>query len=1479
MVFIMHTFQLLEPLQKQNQHSNKNQEISPRLTPAYHQNDLKSFIKITEEFLQTRLTGIEAISSGKVSDDSSSLVEKIVVGGFTMASIGLGITSAVSSFGGAIPPILAAASFAAASSSTAIHSYASKQRKNLDAIHSKVIKKLLSKTEHGQTLLYKAISELEFDITGSKREDPEESKFISNIKTKLPSIFNISSTEKFNAQAKIFALFLLQECAKIDTYFDDNSTNSQLLSKVSDICKMDRNMHDEEYLEILNLVSKNRMKHDGDIESYTNQTKKAFLQLVEKFQELIKLYPQLSEQLEHNLYHRAFFAVELHNCFVDRKMDIFETRYVIPTGTEIKLKESFLQNPKMLRLFFDDIVVKIGDQMNQFAALTSIINNGSIAQIQDFLDKHPNFDLNWTDKSGNGLLISALKTGDISKIKAILENPKFLKSEINRIPNNIEQTLSPLFWAVQNSNSNIVKLLLDHGADVAKLDNNKHSCLTYAVTRQDRETNDDCLKILDLLLAAPSIKSVINVKTPNTFPSGTKVELKEISPILFASTMQRHEFMDKLLKAGADPYLEHRQEIDGKSVDQYGNTISVNAVQQLLSNMLLSPQAAAFSAKYSILDSLLEKFDRPESQNILLMLTLDLVSTMPASRNDIEAVAKYLIGHSKINLGAKAPNGDNALHIAIQKDFIDVAKVIIQTATSTKAGQINFSDQDNFGDTALHSACKHLVNLDNTSPSMAGTIDLIAKLVPISGIDILNKDKKTILHFAVERGAESLTEYIMFLDGENILLHTSDERGFTPLHTAIEFGRSQIFELLIAGISGKFTHKTKEGSNILHYALEKYAEIANLGKIAQEQRNLYGTILGTIIRLQAVDLEELNGKGLNISLLAAACGDEIMVQVFSQNFGIPLIMEDSGITALHICQDPELLTILLNGQLQGRINAQIITGEFAGMTPLHFACKNGSPIETIKILKNNQAQCDLQDTKGRSPIFYAIAADRIEIFQELMNSSNCLNVRDEKQMNAFEFMIKSEAKSITEYILKTLNTDIQFNPIKFALEQNASLDFIGFLIDTCMDKIWEQGAAYTDSYSDQLAGYYAISNPAQAQSREKEIVKLFIRKLGVDSVDNVGSQRIDFIGFLIDQCRDKIWQQGLTYTDSYSDQLAGYYAISNPAQAQSREKETVTPSTQKLGVDSVDNVSSQRHGILFQAVMLQDLDMVKFLIERNIDPNKQYPMEGAYHHLQALHMALKMDLPEIAKEILTSKRLQLNLGTELHGHLLELAAGMSSSELFLIIWNRFLAHPEEITDSHDKDISSNLMHYIKNPAQNHDHFFHILMKNHKLSAEERISLFSRIEADFSEEILIKLALQDLDHNGNTVQTIIRGDSSLNQRYETARQEFYEAEKAQFVGGVHVPELAKQVQGLSADVYVLKNDVTELKHDVTELKHDVAELKHDVSTMRTEFSSNFERLFGMMEDLQHDMKQLHDSHLKLAGVVEQHISHHNDGDFS
>jgi hypothetical protein len=71
----------------------------------------------------------------------------------------------------------------------------------------------------------------------------------------------------------------------------------------------------------------------------------------------------------------------------------------------------------------------MSDQMNQFATLKSIINNGNISEIQGFFDKHPNFDLNWTYKSGNGLLIFALKTEDINKIKAILENPKFLQRE------------------------------------------------------------------------------------------------------------------------------------------------------------------------------------------------------------------------------------------------------------------------------------------------------------------------------------------------------------------------------------------------------------------------------------------------------------------------------------------------------------------------------------------------------------------------------------------------------------------------------------------------------------------------------------------------------------------------------------------------------------------------------------------------------------------------------------------------------------------------------------------------------------------------------------------------------------------------------------------------------------------------------------------------------------------------------------------
>jgi hypothetical protein len=67
----MYTFQLLKPLQLNDQYADQNQELHSDSNYKDNPNELEAFIKIMEAFLHTRLIGIEAVASGKVSDDSS----------------------------------------------------------------------------------------------------------------------------------------------------------------------------------------------------------------------------------------------------------------------------------------------------------------------------------------------------------------------------------------------------------------------------------------------------------------------------------------------------------------------------------------------------------------------------------------------------------------------------------------------------------------------------------------------------------------------------------------------------------------------------------------------------------------------------------------------------------------------------------------------------------------------------------------------------------------------------------------------------------------------------------------------------------------------------------------------------------------------------------------------------------------------------------------------------------------------------------------------------------------------------------------------------------------------------------------------------------------------------------------------------------------------------------------------------------------
>ena len=224
-----------------------------------------------------------------------------------------------------------------------------------------------------------------------------------------------------------------------------------------------------------------------------------------------------------------------------------------------------------------------------------------------------------------------------------------------------------------------------------------------------------------------------------------------------------------------------------------------------------------------------------------------------AIEKDQPAITSFLLRQTDIDISIDDNNGNNALHLAAKKGDIALFRQLIAMDADICAANV-------WGNNVLHIALAQdyhaLVNeiLENEDAPSLFTNEIDQSALHIAATtgnlpviwyffenhihDYRNKTTN-LLHLAIENDHQPIVDYLLHLNA-NLHLDIVDEKGYTPLHTAIKKGNLPVVRQLLA-----------RGADINAVGLEGYTPL--LFAIKNKQHEIVLELLKDQSNLQETD--------------------------------------------------------------------------------------------------------------------------------------------------------------------------------------------------------------------------------------------------------------------------------------------------------------------------------------------------------------------------------------------------------------------------------------------------------------------------------------------------------------------------------------------------------------------------------------------------------------------------------------------------
>jgi len=582
---------------------------------------------------------------------------------------------------------------------------------------------------------------------------------------------------------------------------------------------------------------------------------------------------------------------------------------------------------------------------------------------------------------------------------------------------------TPLFYAVERKDAELVNFFLLHGANPNVNDKEGQTPLGLCIKNSDSKVagilaangadihrpipfaQNSTAAILALETNPAIFTAILNSTTINSTDATGKTILHK------AVMVGNMNAVTEILTAASSsaPFLINKKDNDDKNSLDYALERADSRTHIAIAEHLILAGGYCDNPVFAYFGPAVR------SKNYNIRRNEGLAPIHYAVMDDHTGLVVFLL-EKKIDLNLKTTSGATPLHEAVRKGNIDIISMLVNSGADVKATDAN-------GNTPLH-----------LSIPPDAYLNVLALLVS-RGADVNLRDEHgdTPLHIAVmlNRSPES---FKLLLNSEGDV-HIRNINGKTPLYIAVQEHRIHLIPLLVEAGSEIFAY---DNNGVTPFDISAKANDGTynllITKDTVNQRDSSGnTMLHSAVNNRAKT--EQIGRILDQKALVDSRnrdGDtalHIAVRTNQRENGEYLIVRKANIFSLNSAGESPLSLALKTDTIRDWIiNSTTITSKDGlGNNMLHYAaewCLNN----VISIIIRSGISVDSQNATGQTPLFMATKSDSLSTLKILIDNNANLSIRDNQMNSPLHAAVRWNAVNSISFLVSS-GMDINANSL------------------------------------------------------------------------------------------------------------------------------------------------------------------------------------------------------------------------------------------------------------------------------------------------------------------------------------------------------------------------------------------------------------------------------------------------------------------